>query len=141
MSSPTTLPTTTVWARRRPRNASAGSGVILATPGCAAGAGDLEWVSFTSAVLHAVSVEESGGPRATWAGTLDFSSNAGTPEAVADGIPDLRTPGGTAVEGEPLWRVLVEEHELLDADDPASGESANPPLVVPRLVYADTVVL
>lgn len=106
----------------------------------AAGAGDLEWETFSCATLHAVSVEESGGFRATWTGTLNLPRATGTPEADAIGVPGLRTPGGPPSEGGPLWRVLVEEHELLDVDSP-DPSSEQPTTVVPRLVYADTVTL
>ena len=94
------------------------------------GAGDLDWQTQTSAVLLAVSVEETGSFRATWTGSLNLPSPT---------EPGLRRPGGVA-EDEPgeVWRVLVEEHELLAGDDdPGTGA----PTVVPRLVYADTVTL
>jgi hypothetical protein len=48
-------------------------------------------------------------------------------------VPGLRQPGNP----DSLWRVLVEEHELLDADPPPGERSAR----VPRLVYADSVAL
>ncbi|MEZ0449326.1 hypothetical protein [Cellulomonas sp. ICMP 17802] len=90
----------------------------------AAGAGDLEWSTMTASDLLAVSVEEAGGFRATWTGSV----------VLPGGAPDLRQPG--AAESD--WRVLVEEHELLDADPGVPGAPAVP---VPRLVYADTVSL
>ena len=98
------------------------------------GAGDLEWESMWRTLLLAVSVEESGGFRATWTGSVMLPPNAGTPEGDALGYPGLRRPGGT----ESSWRVLVEEHELLDADQTVPGVAAAP---VPRLVYADAVAL
>ena len=61
-------------------------------------------------------------------------SNAGTDSGDAAGYPGLRRPGGS----ESTWRVVVEEHELLDADPTVPGVPAVP---VPRLVYADTVAL
>ncbi len=49
---------------------------------------------------------------------------------------------GCASRAEPreaaAWRVLVEEHELLDADPETPGRE---PGRVARLVYADTVTL
>ncbi len=98
------------------------------------GAGDLEWETVSSFLLLAVSVEESGGFRATWTGSVVLPENAGTPAGDAAGYPGLRRPGGP----ESTWRVLVEEHELLDADPAVPGAAAVP---VPRLVYADTVAL
>lgn len=99
----------------------------------AAGAGDLEWQTVSSWLLLAVSVEENGGFRATWSGAINLPPAAGTPAGEDAGIPGLRQPGSA----DPLWRVLVEEHEVLDAD-PAQGERS---ARVPRLVYADSVAL
>ncbi|NUU18538.1 hypothetical protein HP550_14880 [Cellulomonas humilata] len=93
----------------------------------AAGAGDLEWESWSTSVLLAVSVEESGGHRATWTGSVLIPAGAAS--------PGLRRPGGSS---DATWRVLVEEHELLDADATVPGVPAAP---VPRLVYADSVWL
>jgi hypothetical protein len=98
------------------------------------GAGDLEWEMVSTSLLLAVSVEESGGFRATWSGSVVMPENAGTPSGEAAGYPGLRRPGGP----ESLWRVLVEEHELLDGDPTVPGEAAVP---VPRLVYADSVAV
>jgi hypothetical protein len=100
-----------------------------------AGAGDLAWDTVTWSVLLAVSVEETGGFRATWTGSVGLPSEAGTPDGDAAGYPGLRRPGG---DPDATWRVLVEEHELLDADLAEHGASMSP---VPRLVYADTVSL
>ena len=87
------------------------------------GAGDLEWQAWFSTSLSAVVVEESGGFRATWTGSVDLPASAG-----------LRRPGET---GSP-WRILVEEYELLDADpSEPGGQTAR----VPRLIYADSVAL
>ncbi len=99
-----------------------------------ADAGDLEWETFTSSLLLAVSVEEVGTFRATWTGSVILPSNAGTDSGDDAGYPGLRRPGGS----ESTWRVVVEEHELLDADPTVPGVPAVP---VPRLVYADTVAL
>jgi hypothetical protein len=99
-----------------------------------AGAGDLEWEMVSTSLLVAVSVDESGGFRATWSGSVVLPEGAGTPSGDAAGYPGLRRPGGP----ESTWRVLVEEHELLDADPTAAGGAAVP---VPRLVYADSVAL
>jgi hypothetical protein len=98
------------------------------------GAGDLGWEATTSAELVAVAVEESGSSRATWTGALGLPPQAGTPDGDGQGVPGLRRPGGTGS----AWRVLVEEHELLDTDPPGPGPE---PGVVPRLVYADVVEL
>ena len=98
------------------------------------GAGDLEWQMVSTSLLLAVSVEEAGGFRATWTGSVVLPENAGTPVGDAVGYPGLRRPGGDEAD----WRVLVEEHELLDADPELPGAAAVP---VPRLVYADSVTL
>lgn len=50
------------------------------------------------------------------------------------GSPGVRQPGAVPL----VWRVLVEEHELLDVDPTVPGVAATP---VPRLVYADEVSL
>ena len=97
-------------------------------------AGDLQWEMVSTSLLLAVSVEEAGGFRATWTGSVVLPENAGTPAGDAVGYPGLRRPGGAASS----WRVLVEEHELLDADPTMPGVAAVP---VPRLVYADGVTL
>jgi hypothetical protein len=96
------------------------------------GAGDLGWETVSTSVLLAVSVEEGGGFRATWTGSVVLP-------AVGGDAPGLRRPG-VRRPGAPgsAWRVLVEEHELLDADPPAGGAD---PTQVPRLVYADVVEL
>ena len=89
------------------------------------GAGDLEWELVSTSVLLAVAVEETGGFHATWTGSVIVPAGAGS--------PGLRRPGS-----ESSWRVLVEEHELLDADPEAVGAG---PGTTPRLVYADVVWL
>jgi hypothetical protein len=48
----------------------------------------------------------------------------------------LRTPGT-----QPQWRVLVEEHELLDADPIDESNESGATTITPRLVYADAVTL
>jgi hypothetical protein len=98
------------------------------------GGGDLEWESHRSTPLVAAYLEESGGFRATWTGSVLLHQNAGTPDGDAAGYPRLRRPGGA----ESSWRVLVEEYELLNADPTTPGEDGWP---VPRLVYADVVTL
>jgi len=89
------------------------------------GAGDLEWQTVSSTLLLAVSVQEDGGHSATWTGSVVLPGG--------EGSPGLRRPGE-----ESSWRVLVEEHELFDADPPAPGVG---PGTTPRLVYADEVYL
>ncbi|NMR19070.1 hypothetical protein [Cellulomonas fimi] len=98
------------------------------------GAGDLEWETVSSSLLLAVDVEEAGGFRATWTGSVVLPQGAGTPAGETAGYPALQRPGGDVT----TWRVLVEEHELLDADPTTPGL---PPAPVPRLVYAGEVAL
>lgn len=97
------------------------------------GASDLEWEMVSTSLLLAVSVEESGGFRATWSGSVVLPAGAGTPAGDAAGYPGLRRPGGPHAS----WRVLVEEHELLETDSAEPGSRTT----VPRLVYADSVLL
>lgn len=99
-----------------------------------AGTGDLAWETVSTSLLLAVSVDESSTYQATWTGSVVLPREAGTPAGDVLGYPGLRRPGGT----ESTWRVLVEEHELLDADPPAPDRD---PVQVPRLIYADTVAL
>ncbi|MDQ2783312.1 MAG: hypothetical protein M3Y26_12385 [Actinomycetota bacterium] len=101
-----------------------------------AGAGDLGWQTWTTAEIRAVSVTDGPSFKATWTGELKLPAESGTPVGDAAGVPPLRTPGGPS-----SWRVLVEEHELLDADDLGQTDPAAPPIQVPRLVYADTISL
>ncbi|MCW2636374.1 MAG: hypothetical protein JWQ99_2741 [Blastococcus sp.] len=98
------------------------------------GAGDLEWQTYSYSLLVAAAVQEGGGFRATWTGSVVLPDDAGTPAGDAVGHPGLRRPGGAASS----WRVLVEENELLDGDPPTPGSEPTP---VPRLIYADTVAL
>lgn len=60
--------------------------------------------------------------------------SADTPTGDAAGYPGLRRPGGAESTG----RVLVEEHELRDAD-PETPRAASSR--VPQLAYADAVTL
>ncbi len=101
-----------------------------------AGAGDLGWQTWTTAEIRAVSVTDGPSFKATWTGEVKLPAEAGTPAGDAAGVPPLRTPGGPS-----SWRVLVEEHELLDADDLEQTDPGAPPIQVPRLVYADTISL
>lgn len=98
------------------------------------GSGDLEWETSTSSLLVAAAVQEGGGFRATWTGSVLLPDDAGTPAGDEVGHPGQRRPG-RAVSS---WRVLVEESELLDGDPPGPGSE---PTLVPRLIYADTVAL
>jgi hypothetical protein len=77
---------------------------------------------------------------ATWTGAVNLPATAGTLDGNAAGVPGLRRPGRLA-EDDPagvVWRVLVEEHELLSGDPEAAGAGRS---TVPRLVYADTITL
>lgn len=62
----------------------------------------------------------------TWSGELRL------PEPL-----ELRTPGTSAS----AWRVVVEEQELLDADDPDQPNIAGQTVTVRRTVFADTIPL
>jgi hypothetical protein len=97
------------------------------------GASDLEWELVSSSTLVAVSVEETGGFRSTWTGTVTLPVGAGTQSGDALGCPGLRRPGDAGS----TWRVLVEEHELLNADLSPDGLAT----VAPRLVYAGEIGL
>lgn len=103
-----------------------------------ASAGDLQWQTMASIRLLAVNLDESSTYRATWTGSLLLPATAGTPAGQADGMPGLRQPGGVAEDAAIAWRVLVEEHELLDGDQEVHGGE---PSTVPRLIYADTITL
>ncbi|MFC9919601.1 hypothetical protein [Agromyces binzhouensis] len=95
---------------------------------------DLEWEDAASALLLAVSVEESGGFRATWSGSVVVPETSVDRHGGVVPPPAMRRPG---VERS-SWRVLVEEHEILDADPAHPGDRAR---TVPRLVYVDAVSL
>jgi hypothetical protein len=101
----------------------------------APGAGDLGWDTSYRSEIRAVSVN-SASLKATWTGSLPLPPGSGTPEGDALGLPALQTPGTSTI-----WRVLVEEHEVLDADDPGVAEPSIDPVPVERLVYADTIAM
>jgi hypothetical protein len=108
------------------------------------GAGDLGWVdTFARREIRAVSVdcppntaEASASWKATWTGPMDLPPGSGTPAGDALGLPPMQTPGSSSE-----WRILVEEHEILDADDRSEPTASAVPVQVERLVYADTVPL
>lgn len=87
------------------------------------GGTDLEWTTVASVQLVPAQVDERRTQEATWTGSLTI------PNAYEI---SLRRPASS----DSNWRVLVEEHELLDAD--SFDGSANP-RQLPRLVYADEV--
>ena len=89
------------------------------------GGTDLEWENMAIVDLVPAEVDEGRTQEATWTGSLTIPSTVGIP---------LRRPG---VDGS-RWRVVVEEHELLDADPERRGDD---PRTLPRLVYADEVTL
>jgi len=64
--------------------------------------------------------------RVTWSGELRLFDPL-----------ELRTPGTSSSD----WRVVVEEQELLDADDPDAPNIAGQTVTVRRTVYADTIPL
>jgi hypothetical protein len=101
----------------------------------APGAGDLGWDTSYRSEIRAVSVNGAS-LRATWTGSLPLPPGSGTPEGDALGLPALQTPGASTI-----WRVLVEEYEVLDADDPGIAEPSIDPVPLERLVYADTVAM
>ena len=99
------------------------------------GAGDLGWVdAYGPAEIRAVSVDVASW-KATWTGPVRLPAGSGTPDGDALGLPPMQTPGSSST-----WRILVEEHEVLDADDRAHPGAVDP-LQVERLIYADTVPL
>jgi hypothetical protein len=108
------------------------------------GAGDLGWVdAFGPQEIRAVSVDcppnttqASMSWKATWTGPVRLPAGSGTPDGDAAGLPSMQTPGSSAE-----WRILVEEHEVLDADDRSEPTASAVPVQVERLVYADTVPL
>ena len=63
-------------------------------------------------------------------------SRRSSPSGHAAAVPPVGTPGSST-----QWRMLVEEHELLDADDPQTQDQNAEPIRLPRLVYADAVAL
>ncbi len=64
--------------------------------------------------------------RVTWSGELPLLEPL-----------ELRTPGTP----DSSWRVVVEEQELLDADDPDAPNIDGQTVIVRRTVYADTIPL
>ncbi|MEO7449228.1 MAG: hypothetical protein ABI336_13230 [Humibacillus sp.] len=103
------------------------------------GAGDLDWQTTTSRRIQAVSLDPRSF-RATWTGNLLLPAEPGTEVGDAAAVPPVGTPGGTPGSST-QWRMLVEEHELLDADDPQTQDQNAEPIRLPRLVYADTIEL
>ncbi|GAA5016509.1 hypothetical protein GCM10023258_02130 [Terrabacter aeriphilus] len=99
------------------------------------GAGDLDWQTSTTRRIQAVALDQAS-LRATWTGSLLLPAEPGTEVGDAAGVPPVATPGGST-----QWRMLVEEHELLDADDPRTQDQNAEPIRLPRLVYADTIAL
>ncbi len=105
----------------------------------ASGAGDLEWQTTSSRRIQAVaSTRRPSGPRGRAACCCRPSRAPRSGDAA--GVPPVGTPGGTPGSST-QWRMLVEEHELLDADDPQTPDQNAAPIRRPRLVYADTVAL
>jgi hypothetical protein len=98
-----------------------------------AGGGDLDWRTVAGVRIPAVAVPQDGQFTATWTGSVPLPPSSGTPEGEQNGLPALRRPGAPDSD----WRVLIEEHELFDADPGPDGASK----VTARLVYADTVGL
>jgi len=90
------------------------------------GASDLQWETVTYRRLPVVGAGTEFTMRVTWSGELRL------PEPL-----ELRTPGSPTS----AWRVVVEERELLDADDPDQPNSANQTVIVRRTVFADTIPL
>ena len=90
------------------------------------GASDLQWETVTYRRLPVVGAGTEFTMRVTWSGELRL------PEPL-----ELRTPGSPTS----AWRVVVEEQELLDADDPDQPNSANQTVIVRRTVFADTIPL
>jgi hypothetical protein len=90
------------------------------------GASNLQWEAVTYRRLPVVGQGGESTMRVTWSGELRL------PEPL-----ELRTPGPAGSS----WRVVVEEQELLDADDPDAPNIAGQTVTVRRTVYADTVPL
>jgi hypothetical protein len=95
------------------------------------GASDLQWVTVTRRRLPVVGVGDETTFRVTWSGDLALPPVASRPVPL-----ELRTPGT-----QPRWRVLIEEHELLDADPVDEPNASGATTTTPRLVYADAVPL
>ncbi|HEU4998499.1 MAG TPA: hypothetical protein VFT68_06095 [Lapillicoccus sp.] len=90
------------------------------------GASDLQWEAVTYRRLPVVGQGGESTMRVTWSGELRL------PEPL-----EPRTPGTPGSR----WRVVVEEQELLDADDPDAPNMAGQTVTVRRTVYADTIPL
>jgi hypothetical protein len=90
------------------------------------GASDLQWETVTYRRLPVVGAGTEFTMRVTWSGELRL------PEPL-----ELRTPGSPTS----AWRVVVEEQELLDADDPDQPNIADQTVTVRRTVFADTIPL
>jgi hypothetical protein len=90
------------------------------------GGSDLQWETVTYRRLPVVGSGTEFTMRVTWSGDLRL------PEPL-----ELRTPGSSTSS----WRVVVEEQELLDADDPDQPNSAGQTVIVRRTVFADTIPL
>ncbi|GEL96017.1 hypothetical protein [Cellulomonas composti] len=89
-----------------------------------AGASDLQWRTVATRRLAAVGFGTEFDFRVTWTGELP-----------AVGVP-VGTPGASQ-----RWRVLVEEVELMDADDPDQPNLQGATTTTPRTVYLDTIAL
>ena len=90
------------------------------------GASDLQWETVTYRRLPAVGNAGENTLRVTWSGELRLFDPL-----------ELRTPGTSSSDR----RVVVEEQELLDADDPDAPNLAGQTVTVRRTVYADTIPL
>ena len=87
---------------------------------------DLQWETVTYRRLPVVGAGTELTMRVTWSGELRLHTPL-----------ELRTPGSPTS----AWRVVVEEQELLDADDPDQPNIAGQTVIVRRTVYADTIPL
>jgi hypothetical protein len=90
------------------------------------GASDLQWEAVTYRRLPVVGDGTEKTMRVTWSGELPLFTPL-----------ELRTPGTP----DSSWRVVVEEQELLDADDPNAPNIDGQTVIVRRTVYADTIPL
>jgi hypothetical protein len=90
------------------------------------GASDLQWEAVTYRRLPVVGDGTENTMRVTWSGELPLFEPL-----------ELRTPGTP----DSAWRVVVEEEELLDADDPDAPNLYGQTVIVRRTVFADTIPL
>jgi len=90
------------------------------------GASDLQWETVTYRRLPVVGAGTELTMRVTRSGELRLAEPLG-----------LRTPGSPTS----AWRDVVEEQELLLADDPDQPNSADHAVIVRRTVFADTIPL